>query len=267
MDPYLEAPDLWPDVHAELLVQFRGALQAQVSPRYVARVEQYTFLADPEGETPDVRIVPDVRLLSRGGPREEDGGVAVAEPPRATAMAGAMEVTAILGRMARQRHLALRDARNRELITVVELLSPANKRHGGSGRNAFLDKREEVTASSASWLEIDLLRGGESTVRVPQRAATAYAAFLDRTPDPGDDWRRQFLFPLPLREPLRPLPVPLRAGEPAAELDVQAALGAAYDRARYDVDADYANPPPAPPLGEEDAAWVTGLLREKGLRA
>ena len=40
MDPYLERPSLWPDVHAELLGQFRALILAQLGPAYVARLEQ-----------------------------------------------------------------------------------------------------------------------------------------------------------------------------------------------------------------------------------
>ncbi|MEM6313805.1 MAG: DUF4058 family protein [Planctomycetota bacterium] len=258
MDPYLEAPDLWPDVHAELIVEFRAQLQPQVSPSYAARIEQYTFLADPDEMDEVVRIVPDVRVVDAG-----PGGGGSATSVVAEAATG-VEVTDALGLMERSRRLMLLDSRSRELITVIELLSPANKRQSGDGRDAFLDKRHEVTDSSASWLEIDLLRGGEPTVRVPQRRRTTYAAFLDRTPDPDKDHRRQYLFPMPLRERLPILPVPLRSGEADVKLDLQAAVETAYARAQYQIDINYAETPPGPPLGEDDAAWMAGLVGERG---
>jgi len=47
-----------------------------------------------------------------------------------------------------------------ELVTLMEVLSPANKLYG-PGRNAYLRKREDVLGSRTSLIEIDLLRAGE----------------------------------------------------------------------------------------------------------
>ena len=47
-----------------------------------------------------------------------------------------------------------------EVVTVLETLSPANKRPGGDGRREYLKKREEVLQSPSHLVEIDLLRGG-----------------------------------------------------------------------------------------------------------
>ena len=55
--------------------------------------------------------------------------------------------------------LEIRDRLGRELITVVELLSPANKR-GGADREQYVAKREQLLKSAAHFVEIDLLRGG-----------------------------------------------------------------------------------------------------------
>jgi hypothetical protein len=34
MDPYLEHPSLWPDVHNSLIIAVRDTLAAQLAPRY-----------------------------------------------------------------------------------------------------------------------------------------------------------------------------------------------------------------------------------------
>ena len=56
----------------------------------------------------------------------------------------------------REKHifLEIRDRKNREVITVVELLSPTNKRVG-SRREQYLGKREEILDSKAHFIEID----------------------------------------------------------------------------------------------------------------
>ena len=56
MDPYLEAPSLWPDVHHELITLFRDQLQAQLSPRYRAVITPYVLFESLE-----------IALVRRGG--------------------------------------------------------------------------------------------------------------------------------------------------------------------------------------------------------
>src|SRR5690349_15900943 len=56
-------------------------------------------------------------------------------------------------------HLEIRDRHNRQLVTVVELLSPSNKR-AGPDRDQYLTKRGQLLASPVHFVEIDLLRGG-----------------------------------------------------------------------------------------------------------
>lgn len=61
------------------------------------------------------------------------------------------------------------------------------------------------------------------------------------------------------------IPIPLKAGDPDARLDLQAVLDAAYDRVGYDMEIDYRTEP-EPPLDAELAAWSDQLLRSKRLR-
>ena len=75
MNPYLEDRALWNDFHARLAVYISNQLQAQVRPRYVARVEERVYL-----EFAARVIVPDVALFRRRRPDSEGGGgVAVLE--------------------------------------------------------------------------------------------------------------------------------------------------------------------------------------------
>src|SRR6266705_2746102 len=61
MDPYLEQPALWPDVHNGLIAELRNALAPQLRPRYYVALEERTYLAAPTGLTfvsrPDVTVV------------------------------------------------------------------------------------------------------------------------------------------------------------------------------------------------------------------
>ena len=61
MNPYLENPELWPDVHHELIGQIRTALSSALRPHYMARVELRVYIAD-EDETNRSFRIPDVRI-------------------------------------------------------------------------------------------------------------------------------------------------------------------------------------------------------------
>jgi hypothetical protein len=50
---------------------------------------------------------------------------------------------------------------NRELVTVIELLSPANKRAGADGRREYLRKRDQILQSAVHLVEVNLLLKGE----------------------------------------------------------------------------------------------------------
>ena len=57
----------------------------------------------------------------------------------------------------REAFLGIRDRLSRELVAVVELLSPANKRYG-ENREKYLAKRSSLLNSPVHLVEIDLLR-------------------------------------------------------------------------------------------------------------
>src|SRR5436189_819053 len=84
MDPYLETPELWPDVHHELISQVRAALNPLLRPRYVARVELRVYVSD-EDDPGREAILPDVRVEKaprrKGGKKKDQSAtVAITEP-------------------------------------------------------------------------------------------------------------------------------------------------------------------------------------------
>lgn len=72
--------------------------------------------------------------------------------------------------------------------------------------------------------------------------------------------------PLSLRDPIPPVAVPLRYPDGDVPLDLTRVLHQVYVNARYDVQVDYRHDPPPPDRTPDDAAWVDGHLRERGLR-
>ncbi|MFN8513291.1 MAG: DUF4058 family protein [Chloroflexia bacterium] len=116
-------------------------------------------------------------------------------------------------------------------------------------------KRRELFRSDAHLLEIDLLRGGkrpDAGIALPDEP---YFTFLSRA-----QYRpRIFIWPMPLRNALPVVAVPLLPPDPDLPLDLTAALKRIYATARYDLRIDYRQPPPPPDISAEDAAWVAQL--------
>src|SRR5437764_15039007 len=61
MDPYLESPVIWPDVHHGLISGIQAALNPGLRPRYVARVELRVYISDDDDPGRQA-LVPDLRV-------------------------------------------------------------------------------------------------------------------------------------------------------------------------------------------------------------
>lgn len=254
MDPYLEQH--WRDVHQSLVIYARDQLQPNLPDDLKARVEERVFV---EADRYERNIYPDVRIFEKprrsANPRRAKSGVAVAEPWRIRVPAEA----------ANEGFIEIRDVANgNRVITVVEILSPANKLPG-EGRELYLRKQQELESGGVSLVEIDLLRSGERVTRVPagsvpQLEQTSYVVTVRR----GSDPEIREVYPLSLRERLPVIAIPLRQDEDDAPLDLQELIDLAYRNGAYD-DLDYRRDP-NPPLDPADAAWADALLRERGLR-
>lgn len=256
MDPYLEAPDLWQGVHLDLLFAITEELQPQLVPRYVATKEQRVVLY-PLGE--EYRT--DVHISHRQ-PDPLGGGVAIATARNTEPRA---EPTTIeVPEMRRpHRYLAIRDARSRDVVTVIEVLSPWNKRE--PGRSEYREKQANYLLSRANLVELDLLRGGRPTVAIPEAylPASDYRICLHRTrADDPETTSEQFqLFPVGLRDPLPNIGIPLRTGDDDVTLRMGAVLARVYEAGGYGYQVDYTQPP-TPPLSEADGAWAAERVQE-----
>ena len=48
MDPFLEDPGLWPDVHHGLISVAQELLNAQLRPKYHVRIEERVYVSDED---------------------------------------------------------------------------------------------------------------------------------------------------------------------------------------------------------------------------
>ena len=260
MDPYLEGPALWSDVHHSLISIYRETLAAQLRPKYVVKIEERVYIEDESSEESDTPVrIPDVEVAIRAGREatrfslgDEAAQLEIAEPVVARTW---------FEKAVHEAYLTIVNRTSDEAITVIEILSPANKVPNSPGRESFEEKRREVMNSPTHWVEIDLLRG-KRMVRVPKKVGPhQYLIHVSRR---GQRPRGQ-LWGIRLPQRLPVIPIPLKTDDPDGRLDLQTALAAAYDRASYDLRIDYRKEP-RPPLDDNLTAWADQLLRSRGLR-
>lgn len=246
MDPYLEEPGGWTSVHHRLIGVLSDALVEQVAPHYSVSIEERVYITDDDLEARQ-QLAPDLFLVQRPSTAPATTGeMATATPPTIIERLTALEV--------RDRYLTIHDRRNRELVTIIEVLSPWNKARGTRGQREFLAKREAVFSTRTHWIEIDLLRAGERPTEVAEQSD--YYALLRR----GDGGGRLAVWYVDLRDPLPRISVPLRAAHPDAVLNLQLAFATIYGRAHYADDIDYTRPAPPPPLRPADRTWAAQCI-------
>lgn len=249
MDPYLERPGIWQQVHADLIVDIRRFLTSQVRPRYYVAIEQRAYLTI--FPPPDSRVgVPDVMVVTS---QDEPAPTASSTASRSSSSVQPIVAELPQPEEVHHRYLEIRDTETHTVITTLEILSPANK-VGREGRRQYEDKRLKVLGSLTNLVEIDLLRTGEP---LPMYVSDYddYRLIVSRHHQrPCAD---VYLFSV--RQPIPDIPIPLQPGETEPVLSLNRLLHDLYDQGSYDLMIDYHHPP-VPPLSEQDTVWAEGLL-------
>ncbi|MCS7299954.1 MAG: DUF4058 family protein [Fimbriimonadales bacterium] len=258
MNPYLEA--YWRDMHATLLVLAREALNERLPDDLIARIEERVYVELPAA--PPRGVYPDVRIIHGGRPPAETGGAPVAVAPRPAARPILVEVRS---EPITETYINIIATAGERVITSIEILSLANKLPG-SGQAQYFKKQQETLQAGVNLVEIDLLRGGEWILSLPEvylseDARGVYHVCVFRATQP----ELREIYPIALEEPLPAISVPLRAGEADAVLELQPLVDRAYEQGRYHRLIDYAQDLP-PPLTDAQRDWIAQLLREKEVR-
>jgi hypothetical protein len=251
MDPFIER-FAWGDFHNTMLSLFRELLAPQVRGHYIVRSEERVYLERLDDET--TSRVPDIAISHLSGWGLEH------HPSTGTAVA-AVEGLLPVHETRRESHLVIRDAASHEVVTIIELLSPTNKRRGG-GREEYLAKREEILDGPTHLVEIDLLRGG---TRLPMRSEMPqgdYFVIVSR----AERRPRSEIYAWDLSDSLPTVPVPLRPDDGDVELDLKVAHDAVYERGFYGDAFEYSKPLDPPPTDDE-AAWIGEVLRHRNGRS
>lgn len=253
MDPYLEHPALWPDVHNSVVAAIRDVLSPAVAPRYYVALERRAYVLAPDElifvGRPDVSVVHGVPAMTSAPATS-----ARAEASAAGATAGVLTVDVPMADEVEESYLEVREVRTGVLVTVIELLSPANKLHA-EGRRQYEAKRLRMLATPTSLVEVDLLRAGEPMPVTGPPVRADYRILVSR----GAQRPRALLHAFGVRDAVPRVPVPLLPGDPEPALDLGAVVHDVYRRARLDLRLDY-DQPPVPPLRDDDAAWARGRV-------
>lgn len=248
MDPYLEEPGIWPDFHTEFIVAIRAALTAVLPASLRASIDRYVWLHEPDSDERKRLGKPDAGITTSRPPASSPGPTALVERAPQTVVSSAIPIEG-------DRYIRIIDRQGRRVITVIELLSHANK-SPSRDRDAYLLKRGEYLAAGASLVEIDLLRTGlRPPVGAPGLPDCDYCVMLH----PQQERPRVGVWPMSIRDPLPTIPVPLDGDDPAVELPLQNCFDVAYRSGAYESEINY-QVPPVPPFTAADAEWAADRI-------
>ncbi|MBT9316516.1 DUF4058 family protein [Leptothoe spongobia] len=250
MDPYLEHPRSWPNFHHRLISAIAISLGPQLRPKYRVVVEEAIY--QTEGQDSILVGIPDVTIqkakqTSTSQSEAATAGITLAQP---------ILVDLPMPEVVRQGYLEIRAVATSEVVTVIEVLSPTNKRPG-EGRRTYEAKRQVILASATNLVEIDLLRQWPAIVQLPEQLKTHYRILVSASPQRP----QASVYAFNLADPMPAFPLPLRETDSEPIVNLQNLLGDIYDQSGYDLVIDYTEPP-VPPLTAKDSEWLAQWLTQ-----
>lgn len=249
MDPYLENPELWPEVHSRLIVAIADTLAPSLHPKYYAAIEKRTYLDTPEDSV--LIGIPDVSVADRS----KDAPALRQGIPSITTLSQPEIITLPMPEEVNERYLEIRDA-DATVVTAVEILSPKNKR-AGEGRTAYLRKRQRVLATQTHLVEIDLLRS-QIPMPVGTRTQADYRILVSRS----DTRPQAALYGFDLQNLIPCFALPLNPDDLEPTLNLKTLLDEIYDRAGYGFRIDYQKPA-QPALSPENQQWAARMFNSE----
>ena len=258
MNPFLELQ--WSDIHTVLISYIRDALSEELPEDLRSLAEEHLSVTG----TSDKTYRTDVAVVERW----KEGLPPLWQPEASSGMDPivAAEPEVFMVETGTERWVEMRD-RQGELITVIEVLSPANK-IGHGGRNEYRAKQRDFQAAGVNLVEIDLLRQGEyvmaaeeQMLRPAKDGGTHYLICAWRACWPS----RREVYYCPLAEPLPTIRIPLRPTDPDVPLALQALIDRVYKTGRC-WHLDHQTNPPGRDWSESESRWLNERLQQVGLR-
>jgi hypothetical protein len=159
-------------------------------------------------------------------------------------------------------YIEIRQRTDGRLITLIDVVSPANK-VTTTGRAAYLDKRKEGKSASANLVELDLVLQGQPTLDYSREGLPDwdYAVTVTRSTQP----EKYEIYTATLQKRLPRFRLPLAPDDRDTVLDLHTAFTRCYDQGGFAARIDYAKDPPTT-LAAEDKQWVQEMLKQQKLR-
>jgi hypothetical protein len=211
MDPFLEDPAFWPDFHSRFINYWCEAIAEQLPFRYDARIGERVNLVERQ---PGMirRVEPDVAVSHWGA-----GSVASSAAGDAVATLEPVTIPLVIEEPARQNYIEILRRPERDLVAVLELLSPSKKTPPGLGE--YVAKRNAVLRQDVHLMELD------------------------------------YVYAWTIRQALPQIPVPLRSPDADVLIDLAAVMRTTYERGRYAKSINYEMPPKAA-LSSSHRQWI-----------
>ncbi|MEL6160774.1 MAG: DUF4058 family protein [Cyanobacteria bacterium J06623_5] len=254
MNPYLEQSAFWSPFHNRLMVGLANRIAPALRPHYYVEVETRSYMDTLGGEL--LIGIPDAVVLSDSQPDvafdknspSKGSNVAVKAMPQTVTLPVPVEI--------RERYLEVRELGRNQVVTAIELLSPANKKTG-KGRETYEVKRASILSSASHFIEIDLLRSQSPFPIIGASCMGDYYVLVSR----ADRRPQADFYSFGLRDHLPEFLLPLKEPDEAVRVDLQSIFQEVCEQASYDLRIDYTQPMPAPELSAEDQMWVEGLVK------
>jgi hypothetical protein len=266
MDPFIEACGLWEDFHDSLVIAMKHALAKVLPERYSVRSGEraYIVLAPRDGESiQEAKVQADVAVTRH--PTFEpfsSGDTSQAAVARETATLDApIAMRALVETEHRESFLEIRELNaERRLVTVMEVLSPANKRYGTPGWAQYLRKRQALLEGLANFVEVDLLSGGQRLPMEDEWPSSPYYILVARK----EEAPLCKVWPLHFSRAVPEIGVPLLPPDPDVSLALQPLIQEIYRESKYFRDIDYSKPS-SHAITAAAAAWLAEQQKGGGV--
>jgi hypothetical protein len=170
--------------------------------------------------------------------------------------------TSVVREEHREETIEIRHRSDGRLITLIDIVSPANKTTE-SGRQAYLQRHRAARAENANVTEIDLVLQGKpmfeySQEDLPERD---YAVVVTRATQPN---RHEF-YPCALQKRLPKFRLPMAGDDRDTIVDLHTTFLRSFEQGSFGERIDYARDP-ATTLQPEHQEWLDAFLKQQKLR-
>jgi hypothetical protein len=162
----------------------------------------------------------------------------------------------------REPYLEIRQRTDHRLVSLIEVVSPANKTSAAS-RQQYLEKRAEAQKHKANVIEIDLVLEGQRLHDFSRESLPAwdYSVVVTRAARP----EQYELYTATLDKRLPRFRLPLATDDRDNVIDLQAILNRVHDVGDFSSRVDYSSNP-ITNLTADQLTWLDQRLREQGVR-